>query len=57
MRERSLQAEKYGFFARKKCPGCGTEYDSMLVSTVDSLQKLYFELQSRAEHIHFVSAP
>jgi hypothetical protein len=57
MKERSLPADKYGFFAPKKCPGCGAEYDSVIVSTVDSLQKLYAGLLSKADYIRFVAAP
>lgn len=41
MQEKSAVAEKYGWFAPQKCPGCQADYDSGLRLGIDRLQQLY----------------
>lgn len=57
MKQKAPFAEKHGFFAPKKCPGCQSSYDSAIQPNVDSLQEAYQSLMQIADRISFRGEP
>jgi ribosomal protein S27E len=57
MQEKSAFAEKHGFFAPLKCPGCKADYDSAIQPAVDDLQHAWQSLLKLGDRIGFRGEP